>query len=162
MNFLFRALQLSFELYATRELLPVPPASTLEDIWARLATSYFPEHLLLQEYTLHWSTRRHRRTLASCNIERKRISVASAMQLPEARPHLEALLYHEMCHAILGIPIRTNGRRNIHGREFRALERAHPGIAELDRWILAGGWAASTRRYNRSQGQRRRWGAGKN
>ena len=69
-----------------------------------------------------------------------------AMQHPECTGVLEALLYHELCHAVLGpLPV-VRGRRAVHGREFRALERRHPAIPALDAWIKQGGWRTAVRR----------------
>ncbi len=73
------------------------------------------------------------------------------MQLVECREHLPALLYHEMCHAVLGKPEVVGGRRKIHTREFKELESRHPSISNLDRWIKQGGWFAVARAH------RRRW-----
>lgn len=154
MRLLFRAFQLSFGL-ATKPLAESPSERSLSDIWRALHEKFFAEHAVLKEYKLTWSTRKHRRTLASCNVARKRISVAPVMKLPEAAQHLEALLFHEMCHAVLGKPKRVNGRRQIHGREFKLLERLHPEIPALDRWIASGGWYAAARKYNRANRSKR-------
>ena len=47
---------------------------------------------------------------------------------------IEAILYHEMVHAVLKSTHR-NGRRVVHGREFKALMRHCPYEAEADAWI---------------------------
>lgn len=67
------------------------------------------------------------------------------MSVPQSKPYLEALIYHEMCHAVLGPPKVVRGRRVIHGKEFKALERLHPEIKALDNWINSGGWNLSVR-----------------
>ncbi len=127
-----------------------PPLPPLHERWTALRAAYFPNQPELDAYRIVWSTRKHKRTLASCNVYRRRVSVAMAMTLPEAEPHLDALLYHEMCHAALGVPKRAGGRRILHGREFRELERRHPGIVLLDRWIIDRGWSAAVRKFNRA------------
>jgi len=157
------ALQLSLEFLNGRfspalrkapELSPIFTPPDLSLIWLRLHETYFPTHTGLREFTVVWSTRRHRNTLASCSVDTKRILVAGAMAELRARPFLEPLLYHEMCHAVLGKPEKVNGRRVIHGAAFKQLEQQHPGIADLDMWILSGGWHATVRGYNRKTGKR--------
>ena len=156
------ALQLSLEFLTERFSRPalhapaiqaVPETPDLNAIWRRLSEAYFPNHESLQEFSVVWSTRKHRNTLASCSIEAKRILVAGAMAELRARPFLEPLLYHEMCHAALGKPEKVNGRRVIHGSAFKELELLHPGIADLDMWILSGGWHSTVRGYNRRTGK---------
>jgi len=155
MSFLFRAFQLSFGLCQEKFEYAQRVERTLLDIWNDLREQYFPNHPHLNDYKIIWSERKHRRTLASCNVERKRISVAPVMKLPEANQYLEALIYHEMCHAVLGMPERVNGRRRIHGRDFKNLEMLHHGIPHLDRWIANGGWIAAARKYNRAMTRKR-------
>jgi hypothetical protein len=46
---------------------------------------------------------------------------------------VEYIVYHEMLHHVLGMPMR-NGRRNLHGREFRARERQFQRYAEAIAW----------------------------
>lgn len=125
----------------------ITPQPSLRAIWEQLARRYFPDQRILDEYRVVWSKRKHTNCLASCNIERKRVLVASVMNLPECRPFLEALIYHEMCHAVLGPPKVVRGRRIVHGKEFKQLERLHPGIRALDTWIKAGGWHQAVRRH---------------
>jgi hypothetical protein len=117
----------------------------LKIIWDRLVDEYFPDHQNLKNYSLLWSKRVQTRCLASCNIERRIVRVARSMKLTEARIYLEPLLYHELCHAVAGIRI-VRGRRRVHTREFKILERRHPMIPMLDQWIKNGGWSKAVRR----------------
>jgi hypothetical protein len=112
----------------------------LRELWTRLRAEYFPARPELDRYRLSWSNRRHTSCLASCNVELRRVLVAKAMALPDSAEHLEALLYHEMCHAALGFGKRRNGRRVLHGPEFKSLEARHPGVRRLNHWIRSGGW----------------------
>ena len=112
----------------------------LRQIWTELVNTYFPTQQDLHNYRVVWSGRDHTSTLASCQIEKRIVRVAAIMQKEEASPYLEALIYHELCHAALGPVPRRNGRRVIHGREFKALEKKHPGIPQLNLWISRGGW----------------------
>ena len=123
------------------------PSGDLRQMWISIRQHYFPAQPELDTYSLSWSYRNHRCTLASCNVDRRRILVAHLMRYPEAISFLEPLLFHEMCHAALGKPKRRGRRRILHGREFRALERQHPRIVELDGWIKAGGWHRLVRLY---------------
>ena len=142
------------------ELIPreesVPFTTDLEILWERLSDRYFPDSAQLADYTVVWSNRRHRSCLASCNVERQRVIVARAMNIDTAKPFLEPLLYHEMCHAVLGKPKVVGGRRIIHGRDFRELERRHPRIPQLDHWINSGGWFAAVDAYERQERRERK------
>jgi predicted SprT family Zn-dependent metalloprotease len=127
---------------------PRPSAETveLESCWRDIRKDYFPHRPDIDNYIVKWSGRRQTQTLASCNIERRVVRVSSLMKERDAVPYLEALLYHEMCHAVVG-PIKVRrGRRIIHGREFKALEHQHSGIKSLNRWIESGGWTNLVRR----------------
>ncbi|MBX7138817.1 MAG: SprT-like domain-containing protein [Oligoflexia bacterium] len=118
---------------------------------------YFPELPQLRDYTVRWSRRRQKRVLATCNISRLIVSVAKELSYPDRIEWLEPLLYHEMCHAVLKPQsLRHRGRTRWHGPEFRALERRHPKIAELDRWIAEGGWRAAVRQARARQSVQRR------
>ena len=46
---------------------------------------------------------------------------------------VEYIVYHEMLHHVIGMPVR-NGRRNLHGHEFRARERQFLRYAEAIAW----------------------------
>ena len=134
------------------------PDGALEARWKTIRAEWFPDREDLDSYSVYWSTRRQRRVLASCNIRRKLISVAQEMNDPEYFELLTPLLYHEMCHAVLGEDVQRYGsKRAWHGHEFKALEKRHPGIAVLDTWIRSGGWARAVRRHRtRSWHQRQR------
>ncbi len=119
---------------------------TLRSFWETLVTSRFPERTDLLAYTVTWSTRRQRRTLASCCVPKQRVVVAKELNRPEHSQWLEALLYHEMCHAVLGANVGVHkGKHAWHGPRFRNLERMHPGITALNAWIKQGGWARAVR-----------------
>ena len=122
--------------------------SELKQLWIQIQQQFFPDRADLNQYVVRWSKRNQKRTLASCNTERLRIIVAKELNHPDHAQWLEPLLYHEMCHAVLGWDVsRKNGKYRWHGPEFKQLERAHPGIAELDRWIKIGGWQKAIRSH---------------
>lgn len=120
--------------------------AVLKEIWLKVRRGYFPEREDLDSYEICWSRRRQKRTLASCNVRQRRVIVAKELNHHQHITWLEPLLYHEMCHAYLGKNVeRRGGKRAWHGAEFRALERRHPGIKQLDHWIKSGGWHTAVR-----------------
>lgn len=128
---------------------PSTSSKELRGLWLSLIEEYFPQRLDLSSYRVVWSKKKHKSSLASCSIDRQKISVAYAMNRQESKPFLEALLYHELCHAVLGRPKIKNGRRVMHGHEFKALEHRHPGTKLLDQWIRSGGWRKAATAENR-------------
>lgn len=107
----------------------------LQKIWNKLSQDYFPTHLVLNNYKINWSTRAQKRTLASCNIQYQRVVVARELNYEHYKKWLEPLIYHEMCHAVIGFNVKkTRNRRSWHGAEFKHLERQHPLMAEFDLW----------------------------
>ena len=122
----------------------------LYELWTKVRREYFPDRPDIDSYQVIFATRPQKRVLASCCTRNLRIRVAPAFHDPNLREHLEALLYHEMCHAILGELPTRRGRRIIHGREFKMLERRHHGISALDEWIKDGGWKRAYLRQRRA------------
>jgi hypothetical protein len=49
---------------------------------------------------------------------------------------VEYIVYHEMLHHVVAMPVR-NGRRSLHGREFRARERAFERYTDAIAWERA-------------------------
>ena len=71
---------------------------------------------------------------------------------------LAPLVYHEMCHAVIGLNVKkTNSRRSWHGREFRQLERRHPQMAEFEAWTKSGGWMTAVRSDRGKRAAQKRW-----
>lgn len=130
----------------------------LASLWRTLIENYFPDRRDLLDYRIAWSKRRQRRVLASCNVKHRRVRVAQEMQAPECSEFLAPLLYHELCHAVLGQNLKRLERRTPwHGKEFKALEARHPHSAALTHWIRSGGWAKAVRRARaRATWQRRK------
>jgi hypothetical protein len=129
----------------------------LQTIWTQVAGEYFPHLNCLHGYLIVWSTRRQKRTLASVNLTRQRVLVAMELNDPLFFMHLPALLYHEMCHAVISTDVNVkNGKRQWHGKQFKMLEKQHPGIPELERWIKAGGWRYAVARHRARDIHRRR------
>lgn len=119
----------------------------LFSIWAGLQKSFFNDRADLLDYEVLWSIRRQKRVLASISYKDKRVRVAKELNHPDYVNLLEPLLYHEMCHAVIGDQVeRINGKRLWHGPKFKHLESLHPGSKALDSWIKTGGWARAIRR----------------
>ena len=122
-----------------RSLKNLESDEVLEHIWNNLRLDYFPQHLILIEYKIVWSSRRQKRTLASCNIRSKKITVAKELNNSICFMWISPLVYHEMCHAVLEKG-GNSGRNCWHGKEFKSLESRHPQIKEFNSWIKSGGW----------------------
>lgn len=124
-------------------------------VWKNLRREFFPDHAHIDEYTVAWSARPQKRVLASCNIRRRRIVVAQELFEPTAARWIAPVLYHEMCHAVIGegVHLSQSGKRLWHGRQFRQLEARHPDIEAMNAWIATGGWAMAVRSHR----ARRAW-----
>ena len=115
-------------------------------VWINLRRRWFPSRKDLDDYCVVWSSRAQKRTLASCSLHRKRVVVARELNYPEHECWLAPLVYHEMCHAVLGDSIAKRGEKTQwHGEDFRRLEECHPQIEPLNDWIRSGGWAKAVR-----------------
>jgi hypothetical protein len=121
----------------------------LMTVWRNLRTEFFPGQPEIDDYTVCWSSRPQKRVLASCNIRRKKVVVARELFQPSASRWISAVLYHEMCHAVIGegVHLSQSGKRLWHGRQFRQLEALHPDIAAMNTWISTGGWAIAVHSY---------------
>lgn len=129
----------------------------LLDLWLDLKNEYFPEDDELSEYRVYWSSRRQKRTLASCNLDKKTVSVARELNFLEHHKWLKPLLYHEMCHAHLKYAVAKSGQRTAwHGPEFKRLEARNPATKLLDQWIKAGGWQRAVRSHRAREAHRLR------
>jgi hypothetical protein len=127
-------------------------------VWRNLRQEFFPEHVDVDDYVVTWSSRPQKRVLASCNIRRRRIVVAQELFEPAASRWISAVLYHEMCHAVIGegVHLSQSGKRQWHGRQFRQLEAKHPDIEAMNAWIATGGWAMAVRSHRARQAWRMR------
>ncbi len=120
----------------------------LHQVWKELRKEYYPDRPDLDSYIVAWSSRRQKRVLASCNVRQHRVVVARELFEPSAVRWIAPVLYHELCHAVLGEDVTSaSGRRLWHGVEFRALEARHPDIPALNMWIRSGGWAMAVRSH---------------
>lgn len=127
-------------------------------VWRNLRAEFFPDRPDVDDYIVTWSSRPQKRVLASCNIRRRRIVVARELFEPAASRWITPVLYHEMCHAVIGegVYLSQSGKRQWHGRQFRQLEAKHPDIAAMNAWIASGGWAMAVRSHRARQAWRTR------
>ncbi len=127
-------------------------------VWRNLRQEFFPDRLDVDDYIVTWSSRPQKRVLASCNIRRRRIIVAQELFEPAASRWIAPVLYHEMCHAVIGegVHLSQSGKRQWHGRQFRQLEAKHPDIEAMNAWIATGGWALAVRSHRARQARRMR------
>ncbi|MBN8547846.1 MAG: SprT-like domain-containing protein [Deltaproteobacteria bacterium] len=124
--------------------LPVDPG--LYATWTELIALYYPDRRDLLSYQVSWARRRQKRTLGCCNLTKRKVSIAQELRCPDFAHWVEAVLYHELCHAVLGTEaIKRGGRRAWHGTEFKQLEARHPNSAALQDWMRNGGWLAAVR-----------------
>jgi len=85
---------------------------------------------------LCWSPVRARRTVGTYEEKRDRIIITRRLdsaKVPEFV--LDFVMYHELLHKALGIGRREDGKRRMHGPEFRRLERRFPGYREAEEWL---------------------------
>ncbi|MEY4667672.1 MAG: hypothetical protein RL518_371 [Pseudomonadota bacterium] len=134
-----------------------PPAESdefLRNLWTGLRSEFYPERPELDSYVVTWSNRPQKRVLASCNIRQRRVVVARELFEPTACRWIAPVLYHELCHAVIGEGVHLrSGKRQWHGYQFRALESRHPDIPAMNAWIRSGGWAMAVRSHR----ARRAW-----
>jgi len=143
-----------------RTMRPRSPGTSddfLHNLWKNLRTEYYPDRPELDSYVVTWSNRTQKRVLASCNIRRRRVVVARELFEPTACRWIAPVLYHELCHAVIGDGVHLqSGKRQWHGAEFRALEARHPDIHAMNTWIQTGGWAMAVRSHRARQAWSRR------
>ena len=101
----------------------------LEEVFEDLNGRFFGG--LLARPLLGWSRRASRSALGHWDPSHNAIVLSKLLDSPRVpRPVLEFILFHEMLH--LRFPAQTRGgRRRVHTREFRAAERAFPGLKQV-------------------------------
>jgi hypothetical protein len=102
---------------------------SLEDSFARVNAAYFEGRLARPE--LCWSPVRARRVLGSYQERYDRLIISrvfDSLQVPEFV--LDYLMFHELLHKFLGIGRRDDGKRCMHGPEFRSLEKQFKQYAQ--------------------------------
>jgi hypothetical protein len=118
----------------------------LKKLWLELRTQWFPTRPDLDNYNVVWSRRSQKRTLASCSIEGRKVTVARELKYKEHAMWLKPLLYHEMCHAYLGPRVmKKDNKKQWHGKDFKLLERRFSETKSFNHWVNSGGWIKAVR-----------------
>lgn len=106
----------------------------LAESFQRVNAAYFSGQLKQPE--LCWSPARARRILGSYQERVDRLIVSRVFDSPNVPVFvLDFLMYHELLHKFLGIGERRDGRRCLHGTEFKQLERKYARYAEVQAFL---------------------------
>ncbi len=90
----------------------------------------------LRQPVIRWSRNRWRYTLGLCDVEKRVITINSALddaRIPEMV--VAGVMHHEMLHLYFGITEGPTGGRRFHTPEFRAAERLFPGYKTVEEWL---------------------------
>lgn len=90
----------------------------------------------LKQPVLRWSRNRWRYTLGLCDVEKRIITINTALddaRIPEMVT--AGVMHHEMLHLYFGITEGPNGGRRFHTPEFRTAERLFPAYIAVEEWL---------------------------
>jgi len=105
----------------------------LKEMMERLEARFFPGQL--EGVPVFWSARKVRGYWGKYFQNPARIVLNRRLDSPRVPGYvIEAVLYHEMLHHVLGIPV-INGRRRPHSRRFREAERRYPLYEEAEKFL---------------------------
>ncbi len=105
----------------------------LEEIFRQLNRDYFQNTLALPH--LGWTQRFSRRRLGFYDSQRNLLNISRILDHPAIpRFVVEGILFHEMLHMVYPIRIQ-NGRRVVHGKEFKEAEKHFSKHRELQHWL---------------------------
>ncbi len=103
-------------------------------VFQRVNAAYFSGTLKQPE--LCWSPVRARRILGSYQERCDRLIVSRVFDSPAVPLFvLDFLMYHELLHKFLGVGRRGDGKRCMHGPEFKELERKFERYDEAQEFI---------------------------
>jgi len=105
----------------------------LDEIFDRLNLIWFQNKL--PRPLIGWSLRKSYSRLGFYSYDKKLLVISrifDARKVPV--PVVEFLMYHEMLHIFLQ-PKEQNGRRQVHGPEFRRMEKQFPDHSDIHIWI---------------------------
>ncbi|MFH1964065.1 MAG: SprT-like domain-containing protein [Acidobacteriota bacterium] len=90
----------------------------------------------LRDLDLYWIERRSKRILGQFIPHRDEILINSNLDHPLVPVSvIDFILYHEMLHACLNPKISANGRKMVHHREFKRMERQFEGYRFANEFI---------------------------
>ena len=115
--------------------LPAPGAHhSLDESFERVNSTYFQSQLAKPQ--LCWSPVRARRLLGSYHERKDRLIISQVFDSPKIPLWvLDYLMFHELLHKFLGIGRRGDGRRCMHGREFREIEKTYAYFDEAKAFL---------------------------
>lgn len=97
---------------------------SLDESFARVNETYFAGRMARPK--LRWSPARARRILGTYREEADTLIVSQVFDSPKIPLWvLDYLMYHELLHKHLGVGRRADGKRCMHGPEFKRLERKY-------------------------------------
>ena len=111
----------------------------LEPIRDEINEEYFGGRI---EVPVSWSSRRMRSVLGYYDPEHHAIIISTRLDRRSVPRYVVGyVMYHELLHCEQdhGYPVRGK-RRNLHGKEFRARERAYPDYERAIHWLRRKGW----------------------
>jgi hypothetical protein len=107
---------------------------SLDESFDRVNETYFQSQLSKPQ--LCWSPVHARRLLGSYHERKDRLIISQVFDSPKIPAYvLDYLMYHELLHKFLGIGRRDDGRRCVHGREFREIEKRYAYFAEAQAFL---------------------------
>jgi hypothetical protein len=107
---------------------------SLDESFDRVNVRYFKSQMAKPE--LCWSPVRARRLLGSYHERRDRLIISQLFDSPRIPAFvLDFLMFHELLHKFLGIGKRNDGKRLVHGRDFRKLERQFERFDEAQAFL---------------------------
>lgn len=107
---------------------------SLEESFQRINQEYFQSQLPQPE--LCWSPVRAKRLLGSYHHRKDRLIISRVFDSPKVPVFvLDFLMYHELLHKFLGVGRKDDGRRCIHGKEFRDLEKQYRQYNEARQFL---------------------------
>jgi len=107
---------------------------SLEESFRRVNEDYF--HGQLEQPDLCWSPVRARRILGSYQERNDRLIISQLFDTPKVPLFvLDYLMYHELLHKFLGIGRRNDGKRCMHGKEFREIEKQFRYFTEATHFL---------------------------
>lgn len=107
---------------------------SLEGSFERVNAQYFGGRMTRPQ--LCWSPVRARRIVGTYQERSDRMVVTRRLDSPRIPEYvLDFVMYHELLHKALGVGRRQDGRRRMHGPEFRRLERRFQRYREAEEWL---------------------------
>jgi hypothetical protein len=107
---------------------------SLDESFARVNARYFRGQL--GKPGLYWSPKAARRVLGTYHERSDRVIISRSLDAARVPVFvLDYLMYHELLHKFLGPQRRRDGRRNLHGAEFKRLEKRFESLPEARQWL---------------------------